>query len=93
MLYAKALSIGDKIGFFSPSSPATAFAPNRFQRAKAYLKAQGFELVEGSLTGKSDYYRSGSIRERAEELNQLIRDLCSNRTHHILWPSLSRFVW
>ncbi|MEQ8139487.1 LD-carboxypeptidase, partial [Vibrio cholerae] len=51
MLYAKALSIGDKIGFFSPSSPATAFAPNRFQRAKAYLKAQGFELVEGSLTG------------------------------------------
>ncbi|HAS3151713.1 TPA: LD-carboxypeptidase, partial [Vibrio cholerae] len=26
------------------------------------------------LTGKSDYYRSGSIRERAEELNQLIRD-------------------
>ncbi|EKF9373344.1 LD-carboxypeptidase, partial [Vibrio cholerae] len=74
MLYAKALSIGDKIGFFSPSSPATAFAPNRFQRAKAYLKAQGFELVEGSLTGKSDYYRSGSIRERAEELNQLIRD-------------------
>nr|MBS7677424.1 LD-carboxypeptidase [Vibrio cholerae] len=45
MLYAKALSIGDEIGFFSPSSPATAFAPNRFQRAKAYLKAQGFELV------------------------------------------------
>lgn len=49
MLYAKALSIGDKIGFFSPSSPATAFAPNRFQRAKAYLKAQGFELVEVRL--------------------------------------------
>lgn len=74
MIYPKALRIGDKIGFFSPSSPATAFAPNRFHRAKLYLESNGFELVEGSLTGKSDSYRSGSIKERAEELNQLIRD-------------------
>ncbi len=33
-----------------------------------------FVLVEGSLTGQSDKYRSGSIQDRAEELNQLIRD-------------------
>ncbi|MCG9544076.1 LD-carboxypeptidase [Vibrio sp. Isolate33] len=74
MIYPKALNIGDKIGFFSPSSPATVFAPNRFARAKDYLEAKGFALVEGSLTGKSDCYRSGSIQARAEELNQLIRD-------------------
>lgn len=74
MLYPKALKVGDKIGFFSPSSPATVFAPNRFKRAKSYLESKGFELVSGSLTGKSDNYRSGSIKERAEELNQLIRD-------------------
>ncbi|WP_261885874.1 S66 family peptidase [Vibrio pomeroyi] len=74
MTYPKALNIGDKIGFFSPSSPATVFAPNRFDRAKDYLEAKGFTLVEGSLTGKSDCYRSGSIQARAEELNQLIRD-------------------
>ena len=74
MIYPKALNIGDKIGFFSPSSPATVFAPNRFARAKDYLEAKGFTLVEGSLTGKSDCYRSGSIQARAEELNQLIRD-------------------
>lgn len=74
MLYPKALKLGDKIGFFSPSSPATVFAPKRFQRAKSYLESKGFELVSGSLTGKSDSYRSGSIQERAEELNQLIRD-------------------
>ncbi|PVZ63447.1 S66 family peptidase [Pelagibaculum spongiae] len=74
MLYPKALNIGDKIGFFSPSSPATVFAPNRFQRAKSFLEFKGFELVSGSLTGKSDNYRSGSIQARAEELNQLIRD-------------------
>ena len=74
MIYPKKLNIGDKIGFFSPSSPATAFAPKRFERAKEYLEKQGFEIVEGSLTGCSDSYRSGTIQERAEELNQLIRD-------------------
>ncbi|MEZ9471946.1 S66 peptidase family protein [Vibrio lentus] len=74
MLYPKALKAGDKIGFFSPSSPATVFAPNRFNRAKSYLESHGFVLVEGSLTGQSDEYRSGSIQDRAEELNQLIRD-------------------
>ncbi len=74
MIYPKALNIGDKIGFFSPSSPATVFAPNRFARAKNYLESKGFTLFEGSLTGKSDGYRSGSIQARAEELNQLIRD-------------------
>ncbi len=74
MIFPKALKVGDKIGFFSPSSPATAFAPNRFKRAKFYLESQGFQLVEGQLTGCSDSYRSGSIQERAEELNRLIRD-------------------
>lgn len=74
MIRPKVLQKSDKIGFFSPSSAATVFAPNRFARAKAYLTSQGFELVEGSLTGRSDSYRSGSIIDRANELNQLIRD-------------------
>ena len=74
VLFPNSLNIGDKIGFFSPSSPATAFAPNRFKRAKLYLESKGFELVAGNLTGISDSYRSGSIQERAEELNTLIRD-------------------
>nr|WP_267136113.1 MULTISPECIES: S66 peptidase family protein [unclassified Vibrio] len=74
VIYPKTLNIGDKIGFFSPSSPATVFAPKRFARSKRYLEEQGFILVEGSLTGESEGYRSGSIQARAEELNQLIRD-------------------
>ncbi|WP_108652976.1 S66 family peptidase [Dongshaea marina] len=73
-LYPPPLQPGDGIGFFSPSSPATAFAPKRFARAKQFLQARGFKLIAGQLTSKSDYYRSGSISERAEELNQLIRD-------------------
>ncbi|MCL9781939.1 LD-carboxypeptidase [Vibrio sp. S4M6] len=74
MILPKPLLPGDCIGFFSPSSPATVFAPSRFERAKRYLQAKGFNLKAGLLTGKSDGYRSGSICERAEELNALIRD-------------------
>ncbi|OVE81012.1 LD-carboxypeptidase [bacterium K02(2017)] len=68
------LKKNDTIAYFSPSSPATVFAPRRYERALVYLKGKGFKLKAGSLTGKSDFYRSGTIKERANELNQLIRD-------------------
>ncbi|SLM62397.1 MULTISPECIES: S66 family peptidase [Dickeya] len=68
------LDKGDTIGFFSPSAPATHFAPTRFERARTFLHAKGYRLHAGSLTGKHDYYRSGSITERADELNALIRN-------------------
>lgn len=68
------LKPGDAIGIFSPSAPATYSSPKRFQRAKTFLEAKGFVIVEGKLTGKQDHYRSGSIKERAEELNELIRN-------------------
>lgn len=68
------LMVGDTIGIFSPSSPITYSCPNRFARAKKYLASKGFRLEEGSLTGKYDFYRSGSIMQRAEELNSLIRN-------------------
>lgn len=68
------LQRGDKIGFFSPSSPITAIVPTRFERAKEFLKEKGYILVEGTQTGKSDFYRSGTIEERAKELNILLRD-------------------
>lgn len=68
------LSKGDRIGIFSPSSPITHSCPNRFKRAVQYLEAKGFKIIEGTLTGMTDFYRSGSIKERAEELNNLIRN-------------------
>ncbi len=61
-----------KIGVFSASSPISATVPVRYQRGKAFLESKGFEVVDGSLHGKQDHYRSGSIRERAEEFNQLL---------------------
>jgi len=73
-LVAPALKKGETIGFFSPSTPATNFAFKRFKRAKNFLRSKGFKLQAGSLTGLSDHYRSGSIKERVEEFNTLIRD-------------------
>lgn len=73
-MYAYKLKPGDTIAVFSPSAPATVFAKQRYERAKAYIESKGFTLYEGSLTGKSDFYRSGTITERVDELNALIRN-------------------
>ena len=68
------LKHGDKIGIFTPSWPATVHAKERYARGKRFMEEKGFIIVEGSLTGKSDGYRSGTPKMRAEELNTLIRD-------------------
>jgi muramoyltetrapeptide carboxypeptidase len=73
-LFPPRLKRGECIGFFSPSSAATAWAPTRFARAREYLEGQGFVLKAGSLTGQQESWRSGSIAARADELNALIRD-------------------
>lgn len=68
------LKKGDSIGIFSPSTPITNLCPNRFNKAKKFLEDKGFKIIEGSLTDKIDFYRSGSIKERANELNELIKN-------------------
>lgn len=72
--YNFTLSPGDKIGIFSPSTPATYLYQDRYHRAFKFISDKGFEVKCGSLTEKTDYYRSGSIQERANELNELIYD-------------------
>ena len=74
MILADRLKKGDAIGIFSPSTPITAEVPARFRRAKEYMAGKGFNIIEGCLTYKKDYYRSGNIAERADELNALIRN-------------------
>ncbi|WBL52293.1 LD-carboxypeptidase [Bacillus altitudinis] len=66
------LQKGDKIGIYSPSSPASSTSPLRYERAKEWLEKKEFIVVPGSLTGKEDHYRSGTIQERAAELNELM---------------------
>lgn len=68
------LNKGDIIAVFSPSGPATYKFPNRYKRAKDFVESAGYKLYEGNLTNKYDFYRSGSIKERVDELNELIRN-------------------
>ncbi|OOO00050.1 MAG: peptidase S66 [Epulopiscium sp. Nele67-Bin004] len=65
---------GDGIAIFAPSWPATALTKSRYERGKKFLEDKGFTFICGNLTGKSDIYRSASIKERADELNSLIRN-------------------
>ena len=55
---------------FFPLVPRHGDGP-ALRRGKEYLEAKGFRFLEGSLTGRRDFYRSGTIRERAEEFNAL----------------------
>lgn len=60
------------VGVFSASSPVSATSPGRYARGKAYLTGKGIRVVDGSLCGQRDGYRSGSIRARAAEFNGLL---------------------
>ena len=60
------------IGVFSASSPVSATVPVRYDRGIEYLKSRGYEMIHGSLQGKQDFYRSGTIQQRAEEFNNLL---------------------
>lgn len=69
---AKKLKENLTIGVFSSSSPISATVPIRYNRGKQYLQSKGITIVDGNLYEKQDYYRSGSIKERADEFNQLL---------------------
>lgn len=69
---AKQLKGGLTVGVFSSSSPISATVPVRYNRGKEYLTSKGIRIIDGKLLGKQDYYRSGSIKERADEFNQLL---------------------
>ena len=68
------LKLGETIGFFSPSSAVTAWAPRRTERAIRFLEDKGLRVKPGTLTGARDAYRSGTAEARADELNALLRD-------------------
>lgn len=71
-LKVKKLGTDIGIGVFSSSSPISATVPVRYERGINYLRSKGFRVYNGQLCGRQDGYRSGTIRERAEEFNQLL---------------------
>jgi len=76
MILAPALQPGDLVGVFTPSSPAHVFSRERYLNGLKTLRGMGFEVLEGALTARAvdQGYRSGTPRERAEELMALFRN-------------------
>ena len=69
------LNSGSVIGIISPSCPITHDAPYLSEIAENYLKSKGFSIIKGSLYGRiNSSYRSGTVKDRAEELNELIHN-------------------
>lgn len=62
------------IGVCSPSFPISAVEPIRYERGIKFLENKGFQVKNGILYKKKDFYRSGTIKERAEEFNNLLYD-------------------
>lgn len=71
-----ALRRGETIGVFTPSLPAHVLFREKYLHGLEELRKLGFRVVEGGLTssGKTEGYRSGSPRQRAEELMSLVLD-------------------
>lgn len=60
------------IGVFSSSSPISATVPIRYERGIQYLQDKEYKIIHGERYKQSDYYRSGTIQERAREFNELL---------------------
>ena len=68
------LSRGDTIGIVTPSVPAPAGAPRRFERGIAELERLGFRVRVAANARGSRGHRSGTIEERAADLHELFGD-------------------
>lgn len=71
-----ALLPGSKIGIFTPSAPSNVNLRDKYLHGLIVLRKMGFEILEGELTRsqKSQGYRSGTPKERADEFMSLIRN-------------------
>ena len=68
------LEHGGTIGIVTPSVPAPAGAPRRFDRGIAELERRGFQVRVASNARGSRGHRSGTIEERVADLHELFAD-------------------
>ncbi|MDX6518060.1 MAG: muramoyltetrapeptide carboxypeptidase [Gaiellaceae bacterium] len=68
------LERGDTIGIVTPSVPAPAGAPRRFERGIDQVERLGFEVRVATNARGSRGHRSGTIEERVADLHELFGD-------------------
>jgi muramoyltetrapeptide carboxypeptidase len=74
VIKAKALKQGDGVGIITPSAPAPVRFNERYNRGLDQLREMGFHIIEGKCSSKIQAYRSSTIRERSDEINELIHN-------------------
>ena len=74
LLRPPALKPGDCVAVVTPSGPAPVLFQEKFLLGVRRLEELGFRVRIGPCARKCQGYRSASIRERADELNQFLRD-------------------
>ncbi len=63
------------IGIINPSMVIKPFTPTRFNRAVNFLETNGYNIKLGKLCDNvNEIYRSGTIKERVEEIQELVLD-------------------
>ncbi|HEY4454012.1 MAG TPA: S66 peptidase family protein [Pseudonocardiaceae bacterium] len=72
--FARAMAPGTALGIWTPSSPAPALFPRRYQRSIAALRASGFEAITAPSTERSTGLVAAPPAELAQDLHQLLTD-------------------
>lgn len=74
MIYPDFIKKNDSIGVAAPSDGNQEDIDfNRLDNAALHLQKRGYQIIEGPLVRKSDKGRSGSGKDRGEELNLLLQ--------------------
>nr|WP_205603807.1 S66 peptidase family protein [Bacillus mesophilus] len=63
---------GDHIGIITPSAAAPVRFNERYNRGLDQLRIMGFHIIEGKCSNKIQAYRSSTIKDRSEEINEFI---------------------
>jgi muramoyltetrapeptide carboxypeptidase len=73
-LRPKRLHKGDVVGVFSPSEPITDRRLGRLNEGLSLLRSNGFQTSLAANALKAVYYMAGSVRQRADDISELIEN-------------------
>ena len=66
------LQPGDTIGIISPASPLHGAKRERYQKGVEYLRANGYQVIEGKSVLQEKGYLAGSDADRVADLNAML---------------------
>ncbi|MBU0999957.1 LD-carboxypeptidase, partial [Patescibacteria group bacterium] len=68
------LNIGDTIGIVASSLPVLPHHRQQYEEGKRLISEMGFKIKEGSTTGKTRWWMSGTPKAVADDINSMFSD-------------------